>query len=56
MAFYICTKLCENISKADIKSIVIFSKTHNSIENVGGALVLVLGTSSDNAIYLYHAL
>ena len=37
-------------------SIVIFSKGHNSIKNVGGIIVLVLCTSSDNALYLYQDL
>ena len=30
------------------------SKGHDSIKNVGGVLVLVLCTSSDNGLYLYR--
>ena len=37
-------------------SIVIFSKGHNSVKNVDGVMVLVLCTSSDNALYLYQDL
>ena len=31
-----------------------FSKGHNFVKNVGGVTVLVLCTSSDNALYLYQ--
>ena len=37
-------------------SIVIFSKGHNSVKNVGGIMVLVLCTLFDNASYLYQDL
>ena len=30
-----------------------FSKRHNSVKNVGGVMVLVLCTLSDDALYLY---
>ena len=33
-----------------------FTKGHNSIKSVGGVTVLVLFTSSDNALYLYQVL
>ena len=36
--------------------IVIFSKGHNSIKHAVGVMVLVLYTSSDNALYLWHVL
>ena len=31
-----------------------FTKGHNSIKSLGGVKVLVLCTSSDNALYLYQ--
>ena len=31
-------------------------KGHNSVKNVDGAMILVLCTSSDNALYLYQVL
>ena len=38
-----------------IKKILLkFSKDHTFIKNVDGVIVLVLSTSSDNALYLYH--
>ena len=33
-----------------------FSKGHNSVNNVGGVIVLVLSTSSDGVLYLYQNL
>ena len=30
------------------------SKSHNSVKNVGGVMVLVLCTSSDDGLYLYQ--
>ena len=33
-----------------------FSKGHNSVNSVGGIMVLVLSTSSDSVLYLYQAL
>ena len=33
-----------------------FSKGHNSVNSVDGAVVLVLSTSSDSALYLYQVL
>ena len=33
-----------------------FSKGHNSVNNVGGVMVLVLSTSSDGVLYLYQVL
>ena len=38
----------------DTISIIKFSKGHNSVKNVGGVTVLVLCTSSDDAVYLYQ--
>ena len=36
---------------------MIFSKRHNSVKNVDGVvMVLILCTSSDNALYLYQEL
>ena len=33
-----------------------FSKGHNSVNSVGGVMVLVLSTLSDNVSYLYQVL
>ena len=33
-----------------------FTKGHNSVKSVGGVKLLVLCTSSDNALYLYQGL
>ena len=33
-----------------------FTKGHNSLKSVGGVKVIVLSTSSDNALYLYQVL
>ena len=33
-----------------------FTKGHNSVKSVGGVKVLVLRTSSHNALYLYQGL
>ena len=33
-----------------------FSKGHNSVNSVGGVMVLVLSTSPDSVLYLYHIL
>ena len=58
----ICTKFQENISKgfqsywADTICILKFAKEHNSVKIVGGVMVLVLSTLSDNALYLYQVL
>ena len=59
MMLYICTKSRENTSnrfrvmartrKADGRT----TKGHNSVKNVGGVMVLVLCTSSDDVLYLY---
>ena len=38
---------------ADTISIVQFAKGHNSIENVGGTMELVLCMSFDDALYWY---
>ena len=32
------------------------TKGHNSVNNVGGVMVLVLSTLCDNALHLYHVL
>ena len=59
MVVYISTKFHENILRgisyrADMISIKKISKGHNSVKNVGGVLVLVLCTSSDDGLYLYQ--
>ena len=33
-----------------------FSKGHNSVNSVGGVMVLILSTSSDGVLYLYQVL
>ena len=33
-----------------------FTTGHNSVNNVGGVMVLVLSTSSDSVLYLYQVL
>ena len=33
-----------------------FSKGHNSVNSVGGVMVLVLSTSSDSVLYFYQVL
>ena len=33
-----------------------FSKGHNSVNSVGGVMVLVLSTSPDSVLYLYQVL
>ena len=33
-----------------------FTKGHNSVKIIGGVMVLVLSTLSDNALYLYQFL
>ena len=33
-----------------------FSKGHNSVNSVGGVMVLVLSKLSDSVLYLYHGL
>ena len=56
---YICTKFHENISKGfrvtELIQFLIskFSKSHHSIENIGGIMILVLNIFSDHALYLY---
>ena len=53
MVLYICTKFQENISKGFrvIKwTSTEMYKGHNSIKYLGGVMVLVLCTSSDNAL------
>ena len=55
---YICTKFDEYILKGvriieQTISILKFTKGHNSI-HVGGVMVLVLCTLSDDAFYLYQ--
>ena len=58
MMLYICTKFQENISKGFrvIKSILKFSKGHNSVNSEGGVMALVLSTLSDGVLYLYQVL
>ena len=51
----------KNSAKGDVapgKDIVTrkFTKGHNAVNSVGGVKVLVLFTSSDNALYLYQVL
>ena len=60
MMLHICTKFHENVKKdfrviegIDFQYSFIFSKGHNSIQNVGRVMVLVLCKSSDHALYLY---
>ena len=56
MMVHICTKFHENILdtilsyRADTIFIAKISKGLNSIKNVGGVMVLVLCTSSDDAL------
>ena len=58
MMLYICTKCHENIFEGfksytvDMIFILIISKGHKSTKNVNGFTVLVLPTSSNNALYL----
>ena len=40
----------------DVVCTLKFSKGHNSVNSVGGVMVLVLSTSSDSVLYLYHVL
>ena len=40
----------------DVVCIPKFSKGHNSVNSVGGVMVLVLSTSSDSVLYLYQVL
>ena len=40
----------------DAVCILKFSKRRNSVNSVGGVIVLVLSTLSDSVLYLYHAL
>ena len=55
----ICTKFHENIPKGfkvierTRFPIFKFSKGNNSVNNVGGVMVSVLCTSSDDPLYLY---
>ena len=59
MMLYICTKFYENIKKGSrvIEGLIFpfsgFLKGHNSLENAGRVMVLVLCISSDHALYLY---
>ena len=60
MVVYVSTQFHENILNG-IKfiertrfSYQKFQKGHNSIKYVGGVRVLVLCTSSDDGLYLYH--
>ena len=63
---YICTKFQENtcISKGFratewmqlVSCILKFSKGHNSVNSVGGVMVLDLSTLSDSILYLYKVL
>ena len=39
--------------REDAICILKFSKGHNSVNNVGGVMVLVLSTLSDGVLYLY---
>ena len=61
MTLYISTKFQEksqrvswSLSRCDLHTEIY--EGHNSIKSVGGVTVLVLFTSSDNALYLYQAL
>ena len=59
MVLYICTKFHENISKdlellREHDFLIKFSKGLNSVKNVRGVTVLVIYTSSDDALYLYQ--
>ena len=59
MMRYICTKFQDNISQgylADAVCILKISKGHNSVNNLGGVMVLVLSTLSDGVLYLYQVL
>ena len=40
--------------RADMIFIRKISKGHNSVKNVNGVSVLILRTSSDDGLYLYH--
>ena len=58
---YICTKFQENISKGFkvIKRcgyILKVTKGHNSVNTLGGIMLLFLSILSDNALYLYQVL
>ena len=56
MVVYICTKFHENILHGNqvIEWTLFPSKGHNSVKIVGGVLILVLCTSSDDGLYLYQ--
>ena len=60
MMLYICTKSRENIFNrfqsygADTISVLKITKGHNSVKIVGRVMVLVLCTSSDDALHLYQ--
>ena len=56
IVFYICTKFNENISKGF--KVIEGTQFPRGImsKNVGGAMVLVLCSSPDNALYLYQIL
>ena len=59
---YICTKFQENISKGfqsyleDVACILKFLKGHNSVNSVGGVMLLALSTLPDSVLYLYQVL
>ena len=40
----------------DVIIILQYSKGHNSVNSVGGVMVLILSTSFDNVLYLYEVL
>ena len=42
--------------REDVVCILKFSKGHNSVNSVGGDMVLVLSSLSDNVLYLYKVL
>ena len=60
MMLYICTKSRENISnrfqsyELDTISVLKITKGHNSVNNVGRVMVLVLCILSDDALHLYQ--
>ena len=51
----ICTKFHANISKLTQFLSSKFSKRHNSVNNEGKVMVLVLNTSCNHALYLHKA-
>ena len=62
MMLYICINFQENILKGfrviERMQFVyrIFQMGHNSVNNVGGVILLILSTLSDGVLYLYQVL